>query len=106
METPSKTTTIELTEGGVYASRNKEGKFRITKILALDKSAVHVRYYNEQFDEVPDSVSTTNLTFSIGHAPVARDGFLMEERHLIATEQVSDSELEGYKIYLEAMRGQ
>ena len=94
----------ELKVGGVYVSKNEKGKFTVTKILVLDEFAVHARFYNEEFDEIPSEISTNDLTFLIGHAPVAREGFLKEDPKLIATEKVSDDELEGYKLYLEAMR--
>ncbi len=96
----------ELKVGGVYASKNEEGKFTITKILALDEFAVHARFYNKEFDEIPSEISTKDLTFLIGHAPLAREGFLKDGQQLISTEEVSDDELEGYKLYLEAMRDQ
>lgn len=96
----------ELNVGGVYASKNEEGKFTITKILALDEFAVHARFYNKEFDEIPSEISTKELTFLIGHAPLAREGFLKDGQQLISTEEVSDDELEGYKLYLEAMREQ
>ena len=97
---------MELKAGGVYASKNEEGKFSITKILALDEFVVHARFYNEEFDSMPAFVSTSDLTFLIGHAPMAKEGFLKDEQHLIASEGVTDAELAGYKLYLEAMREQ
>lgn len=95
----------ELRAGAVIAKQDEEGKYTITKILVLDDSAVHVRFYNETFTEVPSKLSTKDLTYMIGHAPLSRAGFEKEERHLITVEDVSESELEGYRIYLEAMQG-
>ena len=97
---------MELRAGGLYASKNEAGKYTITKILVLDEIAVHARFYNEKFDRIPIELSSSNLTFLIGHVPMAREGFLREEQHLIVVEKVSDSELEGYRLYLEAMREQ
>lgn len=91
-------------EGGVYASKSEEGPYRITKILALTDSAVHVRFYNEEFDEIPKTISTADLSSLIGHAPITREGFQKGKHHHIVTEKVSDSELEGYRLYLEAMK--
>jgi hypothetical protein len=96
----------ELNVGGVYASKNEDGQFSITKILALDESAVHVRAYNEKFDTLPTTIDTAELTFLIGHMPMAREGYLQEEHTLISVEQVSEQELEGYRMYLEAMQRQ
>lgn len=102
-QTPPEAMQTELKTGGIYASMTENGKFSLSKILALDESAVHVRFYYEEFDEVPESISSRNLTFLIGHAPLAREGLLERGQHLITTEDVSDEEFEGYKLYLEAM---
>lgn len=104
--TPTDATTVELKAGGIYATKNENGKYTLTKILALDDVAVHARFYKEEFDEVPTSISSNDLTFLIGHAPMAREGFLAEHPDLVTIEPVSDSELEGYRLYLDAMRGQ
>ena len=98
-------TELTLSAGGIYASKNEAGKYTLTKILALDAETVHARFYNEEFDELPTEVSSGDLTFLLGHAPLARKGFLAEHRDLVTVEDVSESELEGYKIYLEAMQG-
>lgn len=103
--TPTDATSMELKAGGIYAAKNENGKYTLTKLLALDDVAVHVRFYNEEFDEVPTRISSNDLTFFIGHAPMAREGFLTEHPDLVAVEPVSDSELEGYRMYLDAMRG-
>jgi hypothetical protein len=102
---PKDATKMELMTGGIYAAKNDEGKYTLTKILVLDDLAVHARFYNEEFDDLPTTVSSDDLTFLIGHAPLAREGFLSEHRDLVTVEDVSESELEGYRLYLEAMRG-
>ena len=96
---------MELKRGGIYAAKNDEGRYTLTKILALDDMAVHVRFYNEVFDELPANVSSGDLSFMIGQAPLALEGFLAEKQELVAVEDVSESELDGYRIYLEAMGG-
>lgn len=101
-----KMSSTTLKVGGVYASKGEDGKFSITKILALDEFAVHVRSYNEKLDTLPSTINTAELTLFIGHMPIAREGFLREKPTLISVEQVSEEELEGYRIYLEAMQDQ
>lgn len=91
--------------GGVYASRSSGGDFRITKVLVADEAAVHLRFYKESFKSVPTAIDTAKLHVSIGHAPLAREGFLKDEPKLISVEKVAESELEGYRYYLEAMSG-
>ena len=84
------------------------------KVLALDEQAVHLRSYANKFPEQPKDVDPAVLTlgglndpagFGIGHFPVAREGFINEKRVLIKVLPVKEDELEGYKLYLEAMNG-
>ena len=92
-----------LKRGGVYATLGEDNKYLIMKILALGDGAVHVRFYNEKFDTVPESIDTTQLTYLIGHAPMAEKGFLADKPTLVTVEAVKDEELEGYNMYLQAM---
>lgn len=102
---PGMSNSNEIQRGGVYATKNKEGQYAISKVLEVDDSAVHLRFYNEKFPELPKEIDTSKLTFLIGHAPLAKAGFFNDQPQLINVEKVSDGELEGYKIYLEAMKG-
>jgi hypothetical protein len=102
---PGMSNSNEIQRGGVYATKNKEGQYAISKVLEVDDSAVHLRFYNEKFPELPKEIDTSKLTFLIGHAPLAKAGFYNDAPQLIKVEKVSDGELEGYKIYLEAMKG-
>lgn len=92
-----------LQRGGVYATKDEDGQYSISKVLEFDDSAVHLRFYNEKFASIPSTIDTTKLTFFIGHAPLAVEGFLKDSPVLIAVESVKDEELEGYKLYLKAM---
>jgi hypothetical protein len=94
--------------GGLYGSRTSDGTYRIIKVLAVDDAAVHVRMYAERFVSLPVDVSSAQLSlgslsspggFGIGHAPLSREGFLREARTLLATEQVRDEELDGYRVW-------
>ena len=94
--------------GGLYGSRTSDGTYRIVKVIAVDDFAVHVRMYAERFPTLPVGISSAQLSlgslgsaggFGIGHAPLSRQGFLREARALLATEQVCDEELEGYRIW-------
>ncbi|MBX7104241.1 MAG: hypothetical protein K1X57_09170 [Gemmataceae bacterium] len=99
--------------GGLYASENKDGTWRVTKVLAVDECAVHLRTYANKFPELPADVDPATLTlgrvgdpggFGIGHYPVTKEGFLNENRVLIKVVPVMEEELEGYRYYLEAMK--
>jgi hypothetical protein len=94
--------------GGLYGSQSSDGTFRVTKVLVVDEFAVHVRMYAERFNHMPTDVSSSQLSlgsfggpsgFGIGHAPLSREGFLKGPRTHIATEEVSEDELEGYRIW-------
>jgi hypothetical protein len=67
---------------------------------------VHLRFYNEKFETLPTQIDTAKLTYFIGHAPLAVEGFLRDAPVLIAVESVQEAELEGYRMYLDAMRNQ
>ncbi|MBB6431727.1 hypothetical protein [Algisphaera agarilytica] len=90
----------EIEAGNVYAYANENGTYAVSKILAVDEFAVHVRLYEQQFDTLPERVSTRDLKSQIGHAPMDKTGF-SETHTLIAQEAVEDHELEGYRVYLE-----
>lgn len=100
--------------GGLYATQDKDGSWRVTKVLALDEQAVHLRRYANTFREQPKDVDPAVLTlgglndptgFGIGHFPVVKEGFFKGKSVLIKVVPVKDDELEGYKMYLEAMNG-
>jgi len=57
-------------------SKNKDGTYSVSKILAMDNFAIHVRMYGNKFQTKPTQLSSTNLTILIGHAPMDRQGFL------------------------------
>lgn len=98
--------------GGLYASKNEDGTFGVSKVLAVDDVAVHVRIYKNKFPALPQQFDTSVLSlgklgdaggFGIGHAPIAKEGWLAAHTFL-KKEPVRDEELDGYKYYLEAMR--
>ncbi|MGL6075428.1 MAG: hypothetical protein ACRC8S_14835 [Fimbriiglobus sp.] len=41
---------------GLYASRDKNGSYRIVKVLVVDEYAVHLRSYTTRFKELPAQV--------------------------------------------------
>ena len=99
--------------GGLYTSQYDDGKWHVTKVLAFDGDVVHLRMYANTFPEQPRPVdpasshwgaSEGRTSFGIGHAPIAKEGFLSEKRHLVMVTAVTDDELDGYRYYLDAMR--
>ena len=98
----------EVVVGGLYATRDSDGSYRIVKVLIVDEFAVHLRSYANRFEELPAQVSSSHLSmgglynvegFGIGHFPLAREGFDREERVLVGREPVADYELDGYRIW-------
>ncbi len=99
--------------GGLYTSQYDDGKWHVTKVLAFDGDVVHLRMYANTFPEQPRTLDPNKLTlgsvggsesFGIGHAPIAKEGFLSEKRYLVMVTAVTDDELDGYRYYLDAMR--
>lgn len=95
--------TNNLKAGGLYLLKNKDSTFYLTKILVLDDFAVHLRTYSDIFKIRPTGINSEKLKILIGHAPLDINGFLLHNPELLKVEDVKESELEGYKIYLEAM---
>ena len=87
--------------GGLYTSHNEDGSYGISKIIALDDFAVHIRMYSNKFDTKPDkNLNSKELKSFIGHVPMAKEGFLLDSPELLKVEEVTEPELEGYKYYL------
>ena len=94
--------------GALYASRGSDGQYRISKVLALDEHAVHLRSYADRFAELPAEVHSAQLSlgglgspggFGIGHFPLAREAFERETKVLVGREEVAYDELDGYRIW-------
>ncbi len=100
----SKNEADNLVVGGLYISQNDDGSFGASKILALDEFAVHVRMYSDEFETKPEDLNSADLNFLIGHAPMGKTGFLLDQPELLKVEKVSEEELEGYHLYLDAMK--
>ena len=93
----------ELKVGGLYLLKNKDSTYCLSKILAIDDFAVHLRTYRDTFKTKPKDINSENLRILIGHAPLDKNGFLTDKPELLKVEAVKDQELEGYKMNLEEM---
>ena len=100
--------------GGLYATQDKDGSWRVMKVLAVDNSAVHLRSYANRFPQQPKDVDPAKLTlgslndpagFGIGHFPLAKEGFLDDKPVLLKVVPVKEEELDGYKLYLDENKG-
>lgn len=96
--------------GGLYSVRDEDGSFRIAKVLATDDSGVHARLFSNRFADRPRSgdthllfmtgIRTDSASFGIGHIPLTHRAWTTWDPQLISHDSVSDSELEGYDIWL------
>ena len=99
--------------GGLYTAQDQDGKWRVMKVLAIDDSAIHLRSYANTFDEKPTDLDPSTLTlgsiddpagFGIGHFPIAKEGFRIDNPELLQVVPVTDDELAGYRLYQEATK--
>ena len=102
--TDSRNKVNDLVVGGLYISQNEDDSFGVSKILALDEFTVHVRMYSDEFETKPSDLNSSVLTVLIGHAPMAKEGYLLDKPELLKVEKVSEEELEGYNFYLDAKK--
>jgi hypothetical protein len=103
----------EIVVGGLYATKNEDGSYGVMKVLAVDDFAVHLRTYANRFKELPTDIDPATLSlgsisgnggFGIGHFPLAKEGFWRDQPEFLKETPVAENELEGYRIYLEAMQ--
>lgn len=90
-----------LTEGGIYTQKQGILNWGVFKILKLDEEIAHLRLFKNRFWRRPDSSVVPRLDWSVGHVPISRANVESWRVHLLATENVSDEELEGYRYWSE-----
>jgi hypothetical protein len=112
--TRSKSASNDWRVGGLYSTADRKGQYGVVKVLVLEPDAVHIRVYKQTFPTRPAFVDPTSLTlgklddkdgFSIGHLPLSRTSFAAWKPVFLSQQSVSESELEGYKIWKEANGG-
>ena len=84
------------------------------KILAVDRTGIHVRLYVERFRNRPTQSEIPELTlapfgpeyaFSIGHIPLCYASFAAWNPRFICTRSVDENELDGYRMWVDAPGG-
>ena len=97
--------TVDVQEGGLYITKDSAGVYSVSKVLVVDNdnNIVHVRLYRDTFLLRPKTLNSDSLHILVGHSPIDKKGFLANHPELIETEEVKEEELEGYKVYLNAM---
>jgi hypothetical protein len=99
--------------GSVCTIEDGEGKFGVVKVLVIDDDMAHVKIYKNKFDIRPATIDIKTLTlgtmpgttgipsdgFGIGHVPLSRQVFESWKPIFVGFENVSEEELEGYKMW-------
>jgi hypothetical protein len=102
--------------GDLVSVLTEDGQFGIMKVLAVDDHGVHVRLYAQRSKERPQASNLHDLStmpvvpehgnpFSFGHMPFGYSSFLTWEPQAIGSEQVSEEELKGYRMWQKADGG-
>lgn len=87
--------------------------YRAAKILHVDRNAVHVRLYSDQWDIPPDHIDPWALRLDradapspgVGHMPVSHRSFGAWEPAFERLAMVGSSERDGYRYWLDAGGG-
>lgn len=98
------------TPGGLYSVWEGENGFGVVKVLAVEPEAVSIRWYRETFADRPSDITSQDLSlgsiddaeFGLGHIPVTWRDFKLMFPVLITTEELTEEELDGYRIWKEA----
>lgn len=101
----------KLRVGGLYSVLAGPREFGVVKVLAFDKTGVHVRLYKNRFNSRPTRKNLPELRLGridedglpgIGHLPIAKKIFYRWQPLFILQQEVMDDELEGYRVWEEA----
>jgi hypothetical protein len=103
-------------EGGLYYTHNDDGAYSILKILKIDDRGFHVRLYSNRFPEPPQKIDEPTLymvgmnrkpneRLGMGHLPISKKSFVTWHATFVQQSTVSEEELEGYKVWLDAKGG-
>jgi hypothetical protein len=91
----------EILPGNLYGIPNDQGGCGLVKVLAVDPEGIHLRFYMNVFDELPEQVDPETLEWFLGHTPLSNAAWrdLHNQAVLIDNLPVTDDELEGYQYW-------
>jgi hypothetical protein len=106
----------QVIEGGLYYTPGENGGYAVLKVLKVDPKGVHVRIYSNRYDQAPAKIDESTLYMAsldqkpdeepgMGHAPLSKRTFKAWNVKFIQQSTVTEAELEGYRIWLEAKGG-
>jgi hypothetical protein len=88
---------------------DRDGTFRVAKVLVTESAGVHVRVYAERFAQRPATLpaqlglgSIDDDSFGVGHLALTWAEFARWKPVPLAHESVSEAELDGYVMWREA----
>ena len=89
---------IALEAGGIYATKAyQSNEYHIAKVISIDEKLVALRYYKEDFDPLPQNLSTKSLTVFIGKYITSIDVFTRQNPIKVGQEAVVEEELKLYQ---------
>ena len=116
--------------GGLYSVAVDERGFAVAKVLVVERGAVHVRVYSNRYADRPLAIEPAALflapipdftdaalnatrpeqrpdpgAFGIGHLPLRPASWAAWQPRLIASDDVADDELEGYRTWRDQRGG-
>ena len=90
--------TITLEAGGVYATKAPNSDvYSIAKVITIGKSLIALRYYKEDFKQLPQRINTQLLTVFLRMYVTTSDDFTRQKPKKIGQELVSKEELTVYQ---------
>lgn len=113
MADPTRNAQSEIFEGAYYSVIDGD-YFSIAKVLKLEPEIVHVRIYQQYFQQRPRAIDPGALTLGtiqdidrlgIGHLPLRLATFLDREPMFLTHAEVKPEELQGYNLWKETADG-
>lgn len=92
---------IEVLPGNVYGIPDEEGGYGVVKVLSVEPEGIHLRFYMNDFQELPQRIDPDTLEWFLGHTPLSKAAWqdLYEKAVLIENVPVTEEELEGYQYW-------
>lgn len=109
--TPKEIKSKDLQSGDICSIVNDSTSFGVLKILAIDDTIFHVKFFRNKYSQRPVQIGitelsmepdTTHLDFGIPHLAVTKKSFLYWQPEFIANEKVTTEELVPYKQWMDS----
>ena len=78
--------------GGIYLTQNNDSLYRVSKVMAMSKSYIHVRFYSDLFKEKPTDVDSKKLHYPMSYIAMGKMDFLFYKPRLLKVEEVLQEE--------------